>query len=130
MLPLTVVPVVASAAVLDAGGGLVTATLIAALVGAVGYTAVFLLLGLFLKNPIVWGLAYILVWEGIAAGLGTGPARLAIRGYTRLDPDRPHRHRAGPRRPRASTRGSSYPCWSTVVALALATWRLHRLDVA
>ena len=129
VLPLTVVPVVGSAAALDAGGGLVTATLIAAVVGAVGYTAVFLLLGLFLKNPIVWGLAYILVWEGIAAGLGTGPARLAIRGYTRsILTDR-----TGVEQELADLSqyaGILIPVLVAVLALALVTWRLNRLDVA
>ena len=127
--PLTVVPVVASAAVLDVGGGLVAATVLAALVGVVAYTALFLLLGLLVKNAIVWGLAYILVWEGIAAGLGTGPARLAIRGYTRsILTDR-----TGVELELADlsqTVGVVIPLLVAVAALALAVVRLDRLDVA
>ena len=41
------------------------------------------LVGLLLKNPIVWGLGYILIWEGLAAQFFGSLSRLAIRGYTR-----------------------------------------------
>lgn len=127
--PLTVVPVVGSAAVLDAGRELVTATLLASVVGVVAYTAVFLLLGLLLRNAIVWGLAYILIWEGIAAGLGTAPSRLAIRGYTRsILTDR-----TGVELDLADLSqawGLLVPVLVAAVALALATLRLSRMDVA
>jgi ABC-2 type transport system permease protein len=129
IVPLTVVPVVASAAALDVGATLVVAALMASLVGVVAYAAVFLLLGLLLKNAIVWGLAYILVWEGIAAALGTGPSRLAIRGYTRsILTDR-----TGVDLELADLSqlwGVVVPLAVAAVALALATWRLNRLDVA
>ena len=129
VVPLTVVPVVASAVVLDVGGGLVGATLLASVVGVVAYTALFLLLGLLVKNAIVWGLAYILVWEGIAAGLGTGPARLAVRGYTRsILTDR-----TGVDLELADlsqTAGMVIPLLVAAAALALAVVRLDRLDVA
>ena len=99
------------------------------MVGVVAYAAVFLLLGLLLKNAIVWGLAYILVWEGIAAALGTGPSRLAIRGYTRsILTDR-----TGVDLELADLSqlwGVVVPVAVAAVALALATWRLNRLDVA
>lgn len=129
VVPLTVIPVVGTAMVLDVGTRLVTATLIASITGVLGYTAVFLLLGLFFKNAIVWGLAYILLWEGIAAGLGTGPARLAIRGYTRsILTDR-----TGVELDLADLSqawGVVVPLLVALVALMLATWRLSRLDVA
>lgn len=127
--PITIVPVVATAAVLDVGGGLVAAALIASVVGVIAYTALFLLLGLLAKNAIVWGLAYILIWEGIAAALGTGPARMAIRGYTRsILTDR-----TGVELELADvsqTTGIIVPIVIAIVALGLAVWRLHRLDVA
>ncbi len=127
--PLTVVPVVSMAAVLDAGGGLVRATLIASLVGVVAYAALFLLLGLLLKNAVVWGLAYILLWEGIAAGLGTAPSRLAIRGYTRsILTDRTGIELE--LTDLSQVWGVVIPLLVAAVALALATWRLSRLDVA
>jgi ABC-2 type transport system permease protein len=129
VLPLTVLPVVGSAAALDVGFGLVAASLIAAVVGVVAYVAVFLLLGLVVKNAIVWGLAYILVWEGIAAGVGTGPARLAIRGYTRsILTDRTDV--SLDLGDLSQTTGIVVPLLIAAVALMLATWRLNRLDVA
>ena len=82
-VPLTLVPLIVSAVVVGAGGGLTGATIIAALVGTVVYSALFVLLGLLVKNAIVWGLAYVLLWEGLVAGFGTFAARLAVRGYTR-----------------------------------------------
>ena len=36
-----------------------------------------------MRRALVWGLAYILVWEGFVAQAGTTPARLAVRTYTR-----------------------------------------------
>jgi ABC-2 type transport system permease protein len=45
--------------------------------------AVFTLFGVWLKRFIVWGLAYILIWEGFIAQAGAGVARVALRKYTR-----------------------------------------------
>lgn len=82
-LPVTLVPLVGAAALTRGGGSLVGGTAVATVVGVVAYTALFLLLGLFVKNAIAWGLGYVLVWEGIIASFGTSAARLAVRGYTR-----------------------------------------------
>jgi ABC-2 type transport system permease protein len=82
-LPLTVVPLAVSAAVTGGGGSLVGATVLATAVGVVTYAAVFVLLGLLVRNSVVWGLGYVLVWEGVVAAFGNLPARLSIRGYTR-----------------------------------------------
>jgi len=40
-------------------------------------------LGVRLKRPLLWGLLYILVWEGFIARLGKSASRLAIASYTR-----------------------------------------------
>ena len=82
-LPLTIVPLVVSSTLVDGGSTLVTATVLATVVGVICYSALFVLAGLLVKNSIVWGLAYILIWEGIIAALGSLAAKLAIRGYTR-----------------------------------------------
>jgi len=79
--PLTIVPVVVSAALIDNSTDLIVSTLIATSVAVTGYSGLFVLLGTLLRKSIVWGLAYIIVWEGIASGLGKGAARLSIRGY-------------------------------------------------
>ena len=31
----------------------------------------------------MWGIGYVLLWEGLAVGLGEFAARLSLRGYTR-----------------------------------------------
>ncbi len=82
-LPLTIVPLVVSSLAVDGGDELVGATVLAGVVGVVAYSAMFVLVGLLLKNSIVWGLGYILIWEGIVAAFGSFAAKLAIRGYTR-----------------------------------------------
>jgi len=81
-------PIVLGVSVLSAmltGGGssLVKGTLTSTLVAVAGYCGVFTLLGLLVKRALVWGLAYILLWEGFVAAAGAGAARLAVRAYTR-----------------------------------------------
>jgi ABC-2 type transport system permease protein len=82
-LPLTIVPLGIASLLVDGGGEIVTATVLACAVGVIAYAALFVLLGLLVRNAIVWGLAYVLIWEGIVAGYGNIPARLSVRGYTR-----------------------------------------------
>ena len=42
-----------------------------------------MLFGLLTKNSVVWGIGYVLIWEGLVAGISSVGERLAIRGYTR-----------------------------------------------
>lgn len=128
-LPLTVVPLALASVLSGGGGGLLGATLLAAVVGVAAYTALFVLLGLVVRNPIVWGLGYILVWEGIVAAFGSFAAKLAIRGYTRsiltsitgVDLDLGDLPLAA---------GIVVPLAAAAVALALGARRLRDLDVA
>lgn len=128
-LPLTIGPLALAAVLADGGGSLVGATALAAAVGVVAYSAVFVWLGLIVKNAIVWGLAYILVWEGIIAAFGDFAARLALRGYTRsiltsrtgIDLDLGDL---------STTAAVAVPLIVAVVALGLASRKLHTLDVA
>ena len=88
-----------------------------------------MLLGLLVKNAIVWGLAYILLWEGLVAGFGSFAARLAMRGYTRsiitsmtgVDLDLGDLSLAA---------GVAVPLVVTVAAVALAAARLQSMEVA
>ena len=128
-LPLTLVPLVASSVALDGGSDLVVATAVAGVVGVLAYSALFVLVGLVLKNAIVWGLGYVLIWEGIVAAFGSFAARLAIRGYTRsiitsiteVDLDLGDLSLAA---------GILVPLVASVVALALGSYRLRVMDVA
>lgn len=128
-LPLTVVPLTVAAALSGGGGTLIGATALATVVGVVAYTAVFTLLALSVKNPIVWGLGYVLIWEGIISGFASSAANLAIAGYVRsiivgmtgveLElGDKP------------VAVGVAVPLVVAGAALALASRRLHSMDVA
>lgn len=126
--PLTLVPVVAAAALTDAGSGIVSGTLIAGAVGVVAYVAVFTLFGVWLRRATVWGLAYILIWEGFIAQAGPGVARFALRKYTRSILV----ERTGVELDLADFSlviGVTVPLVAAVLFLALATRRLDRLDV-
>ena len=96
--------------------------------GAVAYVAVFTFFGVWLKRSTVWGLAYILIWEGFVASGGAGVARFALRKYTRsilVD-------RTGVELDLADfslTMGVVVPLLAAVVFLAAAAVRLGRLDI-
>jgi ABC-2 type transport system permease protein len=128
-LPLTLVPLTVSAIAVDGGTDLVVATVVAGTVGVIAYSALFVLAGLLLKNAIVWGLGYVLIWEGIVAAFGSFAAKLAIRGYTRsiltaitdIDLDLGDLSLGA---------GVAVPLVASVVALALASIRLRAMDVA
>ncbi len=82
-LPLTVAPLGAAAAVGGAGADGITATVIASVIGVVAYSALFVLLGLVVKNSIIWGLAYVLLWEGLFTQFSEAIGQAAVRGYLR-----------------------------------------------
>ena len=129
ILPLTVIPCTATAVLLDAGSDLVVATVIASVVGVLAYSALFVLFGLLVKNAIVWGLAYIIIWEGIVAAFGSAAAKLAIRGYTSsILTDRTGVTLELGDVPQ--TAAILVPLAVAVVGLVLASLRLQRLDVA
>lgn len=83
VLPLVVVPLAISAAVSGGGGDLVAGTIWASIVAIVAYTALFVTLGIRVKRALLWGLLYILVWEGFVARLGDFASRLSIGSYAR-----------------------------------------------
>jgi ABC-2 type transport system permease protein len=53
----------------------------AAVFGALEYTAVFLALSLVTSRALIIGLAYVVVWEGVVAGLFAGTRVLSIRQH-------------------------------------------------
>ncbi|KIE49461.1 MAG: hypothetical protein MB53_05545 [marine actinobacterium MedAcidi-G2A] len=82
-LPLTVIPITISAILLDAGNSVVTATIITSILAVLAYSGLFVTLGLIVKNPVLWGLAYIFIWEAIVASFAKPAAALAVSGYSR-----------------------------------------------
>jgi ABC-2 type transport system permease protein len=126
--PITIIPIVLAAVLTGAGNGIVAGTLLAAIVGLIAYVAVFTLFGVWLKRFIVWGLAYILIWEGFIAQAGAGVARVALRKYTRsilVD-------RTGADLDLADfslVMAVIVPIVVAVAALAVASWRLGSQDI-
>jgi ABC-2 type transport system permease protein len=127
-VPVAVPPVVLGAALTAVGEGLTGATVVATVVAAVAYVGVFTLFGVVLRRYIVWGLAYVLIWEGFVALGGEGVAQFAIRKYTRsIIADLTG----------ADLRLADFPAGLGVVvplavavaALAVAAWRLAHHDV-
>ena len=126
--PIILPAIVAAAALTGVGSGLTVATLIATIVGLVAYTSIFTMLGVWLKRHIVWGLAYILIWEGFIALGGPGVAQFAIRTYTRsILVDRTGADLAGA--DFSMLTAIVVPLVVSVVALVLASWRLSHQDV-
>ncbi len=128
-LPLTVVPLGISAMIAGVGEGLLMATVLAALVGVLVYSAVFVLLGLLLKNSIIWGIGYILIWEGLIAQFGSALGKAALRGYTRsilanrMDIDLDGFSEV------STASAVAIPIVVTIVALFLAAARLRTMEI-
>jgi ABC-2 type transport system permease protein len=80
-LPVVLIPMTA-AAVVGGDSDLVAGTILASTVAVVAYSGLFLALGLRVRRALIWGLLYILIWEGAVASIGGFAARLAIRSYT------------------------------------------------
>lgn len=126
--PITIIPIVAAAVLTGAGNGIVAGTLLATVVGLVAYVGVFTMFGVWLKRFIVWGLAYILIWEGFIAQAGAGVARIALRKYTRSVLV----ERTGADLDLADfslAMAVIVPLVVAVAALAVASWRLAKQDI-
>jgi ABC-2 type transport system permease protein len=75
-------PYMTAAGGLARQGSVLAPTLIGGLLGSAAYGAVFLVLGWVApKRGIIIGFAYVLGWEGLAAGLSSALATFSVRGY-------------------------------------------------
>ncbi|HUQ39442.1 MAG TPA: hypothetical protein VM030_04760 [Acidimicrobiales bacterium] len=128
-LPLVLIPVIGQAALVDKGYGLVGAAAAAAAIATVAYGCVFVGLGFKVRRSLVWGLAYVLIWENAVARVASGAARISIQSYaTSLL----HRMSEGAPPLFAPPRTSSVvvPLVVSAVALALTARWLRRTEVA
>ena len=79
---LLVAPAIAVAGLIGhPDAGLAIGYALAAAFGALEYTAAFLALSLVTSRALVIGLAYVVVWEGVVAGLFAGTRVLSIRQH-------------------------------------------------
>lgn len=77
-----VVPAIAVAGIIGhPDASLAVGYAVAAAFGALEYTAVFLALSLVTSRALIVGLAYVVVWEGVVAGLFAGTRVLSIRQH-------------------------------------------------
>ena len=127
VVPLTAIPVAAAALAAGAGDVVVPAVLAVAL-GALAYSGLFVAAGIWFKRAIWWGLAFVLIWEQVAAYSAQGSAKFTVLGWASsvlgLAPDVEVQLEAG-----------SAPV-AMVVLLAIAVggwligvWRYRRADV-
>ena len=126
--PITLVPITLGAAFTGFGSELVVATLLAGVVGLVAYTALFVLMGVWLRRFILWGLAFILIWEGFVASAGAGIARATVLRYTRTILS----EITGAEVDLAGSNllvGILVPLVMAVAFVVLAAWRLAREDI-
>ncbi len=82
LIPVIALPTLFLAAVIGDAGDM-AGILVAAFIAIVAYGALFTFLGLVTQRALIWGLIYIIVWEGFLGGLSRGAGRLSIRNYTR-----------------------------------------------
>jgi ABC-2 type transport system permease protein len=82
VLPLAAIPLIASATIMSGESEVVVATWASVAIGVVAYVAIFVALGLRTTRALLWGLVYVLLWEGFISRAG-GAGRLSISNYTR-----------------------------------------------
>ena len=101
---------------------------IAAVLGALEYTAVFLALSLVTSRALVIGLAYVVVWEGVVAGLFAGTRIVSIRQHVLAVADALGGDGAVPAELAVGT-GVVVGGMVTVAAIALAVRRLALVEL-
>jgi ABC-2 type transport system permease protein len=82
-MPFVLVPLIATDLIGGASSKLLLGTVVSATIAVAGYSALFLGLGLRVRRALVWGLAYVLIWEGAVARAARGAARLSVQVYAR-----------------------------------------------
>ena len=127
VLPLTAVPLTASALVAGAGE-VAPAAFLAASLAAFAYAGLFVAAGIAFKRAVWWGLAFVLVWENVVAHTAEGAARFTVRGWAASVLD------LAPDVGVSDTAGSAGAAFVVLVAIAVAgwlvaTWRYRRADV-
>jgi ABC-2 type transport system permease protein len=67
--------------VLAEGVRLGLALVAASAIGALAYTAIFLALSLVTRRPVLLGLVYVLIWEGLLGNIVSGTKSLSVQQY-------------------------------------------------
>lgn len=128
-IPVVLVPVLVGALIIEPDPTLLVATVVAGLVAVSAYAALFVAAGVRFRRALPWGLVYILIWEGFVASAGKTATRLAVRSYVRsiLSTLTDIELKLGDF---SLAMGIAVPVLVTIAALAYASRRLARTDVA
>jgi ABC-2 type transport system permease protein len=83
-IALTSVPILVAGLVAggDGSASLAVGFAVAGAIGSALYCAIFVALSLVTSRAFIWGLGYVLVWEGFLASLFTGTRTFSVREYT------------------------------------------------
>jgi ABC-2 type transport system permease protein len=81
IVPLVVLPLVAVAVLAGGTGGLVLGALAAPVLASAAYGGLFVGLGLAVRRALLWGVLYVVIWEGVLAGVSARFAQLSVRAY-------------------------------------------------
>jgi len=83
-IALTSIPILAAGLIAGGDGSarLAIGFALASAIGCALYCAIFVALSLVTSRAFIWGLGYVLVWEGFLAGLFTGTRTLSVREHT------------------------------------------------
>jgi ABC-2 type transport system permease protein len=128
-LPLAVLPLAVAVSVAGAGAALVRGAVVSSALAVVAYCSLFLGLGLRVRRALVWGLAYVLVWEGAVARTARGAARLSVNVHARSVLAE-LAHHAMPKNASSVVTAVIVPLAFALVAVLLTTRWLSRGDVA
>lgn len=127
VVPLTALPLTASALVAGAGD-VAWAALLAASLAALAYSGLFVAAGVAFRRAVWWGLAFVLIWENVVAQTAEGTARFAVLGWSSSVLGLAPGIDVEPEPGSALAAAVVLPAIA-VAAWLVATWRYRRIDI-
>jgi ABC-2 type transport system permease protein len=128
-IPIAVVPVILAAGLSAVGGRLILGAAAGTLLATAAYTTLFVGLGLRVRRALVWGLAYLLIWEEAVARVAKGAARVSISVATRTIDARIADHDPLPRNAMSMPVAIGIPVVVVVLAFGFTARSLNRGEV-
>jgi len=128
-LPIVVIPMALAAALGSSDAKVILGAAAASAVATIGYAGVFLALGFKVRRALVWGIAYILIWEGFLARSVGFAAKMSVGVYA----SSLLRHITDtklPRNPSGSTASFVMPVIFAAIAIAITARWLRTTEVA
>ncbi len=105
---------------------MVWSLLLASLLAALAYTALFVLLSLLLQRAVLVGLAYLVLWEGLLAGTAPAFRNLSVGAYANRVVGAPWDEPPFPTADVSVVAAVLVLVAVTAAAVALSAWRLPR----